>query len=75
MPFAADAFQEPVTRQPIMNEAEPIAAAMQIAPIAAINLFVMLFSTPVAVGTPWIKQPRIPPAAWPHLPIAIRRLA
>jgi hypothetical protein len=39
MPFSADAFQEPVTRQPIMNEAEPSAAAMQIAPTAVMNLF------------------------------------
>ena len=51
MLFAADAFQEPVTRQPKTNEAEPSAAAMQIAPTAVMNLFAILFSTPVAVAS------------------------
>ncbi len=39
MPFAADGLREPVTRYPITNEAEPIAAAIQTAPTAVMNLF------------------------------------
>ena len=74
MPFPADAFQEPVTRQPMINAADPSATAIETAPIAVMNLFAMLFSTPVAVGTLWIKQPRTRAVSGPSLPNVIRRL-